>query len=361
MKLRKLKTVNLRIRGRLRVILGLALTLLFLWLATRGVDPSGVVAAVKGASFPLMGFAVAIGVVGFLLRSVRYAILVCPGQPLPIRQVFPACMIGFASNNLLPGRLGDFFRAYSVGEKNSLSKGTTLAALGVERVLDVVTLVAFMAVSIRSFQVPELIVQSSMGTGLLALVILLALGGAARYGSLTMSAIRRVSALLPQRFGGLLTTQGENLLLGLDSLRSAHALLKVVSLSLATWAIEATSLYVFLLAFNQVMPPEIALLIIGFSGMLNVVPTGPGNFGTTYLAFVISLGLLGVSQDTALAIGIAFHGVHYAWVTAVGLFFAWRGGLTLTPARRDLAPALIDGRVHRPAQQPASAKGKLGT
>ena len=54
--------------------------------------------------------------------------------------------IGYLANNMLPVRLGELVRAHFLGEREGISKASSLASIGVERVFDGLTLLLFIAV-----------------------------------------------------------------------------------------------------------------------------------------------------------------------------------------------------------------------
>ncbi|HKK94561.1 MAG TPA: lysylphosphatidylglycerol synthase transmembrane domain-containing protein, partial [Longimicrobiales bacterium] len=96
--------------------LGFAISALLVWWTLRGVDLSEVTGLVRDADWVLLSAAVGVATFGFLIRAIRWRILLHPIDPdTPLASRFGAVTIGFMANNLLPARVGEFARAYAMG------------------------------------------------------------------------------------------------------------------------------------------------------------------------------------------------------------------------------------------------------
>ena len=131
-------------RGRL---VGFLLTGLFLVLAARNVDLAAVGRELAAADYRLLIPAAACTLTGYLLRTLRWGAILRPVQPAAFPTLFSALMLGFAANNILPARVGEVVRAYTLGRKtgapvslgfatiNRNLKAFALAIVGAEYVL----------------------------------------------------------------------------------------------------------------------------------------------------------------------------------------------------------------------------------
>ena len=73
----------------------------------------------------------------FHLRAIRWRILLLPVcGTLPFGSRYAAVCIGFMANNVLPARLGEFARAYSLSRIEPVPVSGAFASLVVERLLD---------------------------------------------------------------------------------------------------------------------------------------------------------------------------------------------------------------------------------
>ena len=65
---------------------------------------------------------------------------------MAVARLYPVVVVGYMANNLLPVRLGEVVRAYYLGERENVSKVSSLATIAVERVFDGLTLLFLAAV-----------------------------------------------------------------------------------------------------------------------------------------------------------------------------------------------------------------------
>ncbi|MGH2585548.1 MAG: lysylphosphatidylglycerol synthase transmembrane domain-containing protein, partial [Dehalococcoidia bacterium] len=130
---------------RLRIGIGLAVSILFLGLLFRLADPRKILDALAGANYIWLIPAVLIFFVELWVRAVRYEHIVKTLRPATASGLFPILVIGNMANNLLPLRIGELVRAYMIGERYQLSKMAALGTGVVERIFDGLTLLALLA------------------------------------------------------------------------------------------------------------------------------------------------------------------------------------------------------------------------
>ena len=78
----------------------------------------------------------------------RWQIILAPTKRVSFVSAFAVLMVGFTANNLLPARIGELVRAYTLGRKENLSKSLSLATIVVERVFDGITIMGFLVVAL---------------------------------------------------------------------------------------------------------------------------------------------------------------------------------------------------------------------
>ena len=133
---------------RLRIWLGLAISLLFLGLLLWQAHPRRIADALAEANYVWLIPAVLLFFVELWVRAVRYEHIVKTLRPATAGGLFPILVIGNMANNLLPLRLGELVRAYMIGERYQLSKMASLGTGVVERLFDGLTLLALLAVTV---------------------------------------------------------------------------------------------------------------------------------------------------------------------------------------------------------------------
>lgn len=320
---------------RVRLIGGVLLTILFLWLALRNVDIAAVRDALGSANYLYLIPALLSGAVGYCMRTLRWKLILAPTKDIPFVRLFPVLMTGFATNNLLPARIGEFVRAFLLGSREGVSRSLSLATVVVERVCDGLTLIALMTVTLILFPLPvtdpKLRAVEIMATGIFgaATVILVALlFFPAPFLSLARFFLRPLPSALSGRIEGLLVS----FIQGLNALRSPLALAGIAGLSVLVWLAEAGTYAFVLLAFplNLAWGEWLAAasFLLVFVNLGIMIPSAPGYIGTYQFFAKLALGAFQVSSATAIGLSFVAHALQYSFITGVGLFCLWRLGLT---------------------------------
>jgi uncharacterized protein (TIRG00374 family) len=316
--------VRARLAG-LRPIIGLLLTVVFLVLAFQRVDLAGFVDELRAVNYVWLAPSAVCTLVGYLLRTARWRIILSGAARAPLTTLFPILIMGFAINNLLPGRLGEFWRAYLLGRKRNVPKSFALASVVVERVFDGLTLIALLAVVSTVIRLPEGGREVELLAGIVFTVATLALIVLLWKPGVVQVPLRRVLHPFHSGLAVWIEERFEAFVAGLAALRRAPVLILAAGLSAGVWVAEASS-YVFLSrGVNLGLPgplelPAIILAVVTINlGIM--VPSGPGYVGTQEFFGTAALAVVGASPQAALALIVVSHVVQYALVTGLGLVF----------------------------------------
>lgn len=326
--------------GRLWLgLLGILLSLAFLYWALRGVRLDEVVAHVRRANLALFVLSVVLATLTFPARASRWRIiLAASGSPTPWQPVWRATAIGFMANNLLPARAGELARAYAAARFVDLPLARSIGSIAVERVFDGLIVVFLLALVIATFDFPGAVVVAGANvsataawTGALfiaALGVLFFLVHAPREALRWLAALLRRAA--PRRTADFVVRVTRSFIEGLSILRSPGDFVRVVGWSLAIWIINASAFYAAFLAFHLgPLPFSSALLLQGIVAVGVALPSSPGFFGAFEYCSRVALGLYGVRPDASVSFAI---GTHVGWflpITLIGLYYLARSGLSL--------------------------------
>ena len=114
---------------KLKVILGIAVSGLFIYLTFRQVDVDKMVAAFQSAQYYWLLPAFLMMGVSHVLRALRWQYLLNHIKNINVHSLFSALMVGYAANNVFPLRLGEFLRAYAIGKSENVSKSASFRRL----------------------------------------------------------------------------------------------------------------------------------------------------------------------------------------------------------------------------------------
>jgi uncharacterized protein (TIRG00374 family) len=131
--------------NRRRIILGFAVSAVFLFFALRGQDYGAIREAFSQVTYWYLIPALLLYFTGVLVRAYRWSVLLRPVERVRTRELLGINAVGLMANNVLPLRTGEFVRAYALSQKTNISKSTGLATIAVERIFDGMALLAFIA------------------------------------------------------------------------------------------------------------------------------------------------------------------------------------------------------------------------
>lgn len=336
-------------RRTLGTLAGFAISILFLALALWRVDFAQVADALARADYRLVAFSALFTLASYVLRTMRWRRLLRAQRAIPSTRLFPILVIGFALNNVLPGRPGEIARGLLVGQRERLSKTLGIATVVLERVADGLTLIAILAALAFFIKLP--------GWGQQVEVISLLIFGAALGFMLLMvwrekwmtRMFHRVIHLLPPRFAHRIANMFASFILGLHALRSPRDVLAISFFSLAIWSCEAFSYFLVLSAFNLLSVPSdrifAALFLMVIVNLSISIPAAPGGIGPFEWAGTLALSAFGVSSALALPAVLISHMVQYGLITGLGVFFMAREGIKLTQAAQAIETERAAGRL----------------
>ncbi|MEM7258195.1 MAG: lysylphosphatidylglycerol synthase transmembrane domain-containing protein [Pseudomonadota bacterium] len=303
----------------LLVIIGVLLSVLFLWLALKDTNLNEIRHAFADARYwPMVPmFATLFGF--YWLKAIRWSVLLSPSHRVPGNQLIPAMMAGAAGNNLLPAHFGELVRVYFAGKKFDIPKSTVLATLVVERLFDLIVVLVIFSVALLSGEYSARFYHGAIFLLVVALIITVASGLLTFHTDRFTGFIQNRLTFLSEHLRSKIAEQVDNLSDGLMALRQKNLYIEVVLNSFAQWLLMAGCLYCALLAFNIDASPMVAIVILGFTVVGLTLPTSPGFFGTIEYCFVLGLATVGVDASTALSAAIFYHLPAWTVVTVVGV------------------------------------------
>ena len=108
------------------------------------------------------------------VRALRWQNLI--NENIPIKDLFSAQLVGYFINNILPIRIGDIFKGYSIANKYKKNNGYILGTIITERIFDTFTLIFIFTLLIYSYSYQNIITfnfQLIFGLALTFILILL--------------------------------------------------------------------------------------------------------------------------------------------------------------------------------------------
>jgi uncharacterized protein (TIRG00374 family) len=334
-----------------KLVLGLVITVVLLWFALNDVEFADVWANIRRGNLWLLTAAVAVATFGFLIRALRWKVLLAPVRPdTSLRSRFAGVSIGFMANNVLPARVGEFARAYAFSRLEPITASAAFGTLVVERLMDGVVLLLFLVLPVFSAGFPEEGALSS-GAGatvlrlgvIVVVIILVAVIVLAAWPELFGRVARAVARVLPPAIAQPVLDGLDSFLASLAIMRNPRLLAVGFAWTLGFWAWHGISFWLAMLAFDIDTGFVSAIFTEAMVGIGVALPAAPGFFGTWHFFANVALSeVYGVPEAQSLAFAFGYHLGGWFPITAIGLWYAWKLGMSLGEVGH------ADERVERP-------------
>lgn len=274
----------------------------------------------------------------YWLKALRWRLLLTPlGDYHPMRDLFPPILVGFAFNNVLPARLGEFVRVYVFSREQSAPKSAVLASVALERIVDAGAILAYLIVGLLF--VPGLdpsvrvtawwLAGLAAGGGFVVVLYLSLTRPFVRFVERCLKLIPFIPASLRSKVAGILEVAAG----GLAAIRDWRLLVSILLNSLVQWGINGLIIWISLLSFDIHISPLAAAILMGMVALGVAVPSTPGFFGVIQLVFVLVLKAFTDETVRVGAASIYFHMSQYIPVTLLGLYYFSRSGLKVADVR----------------------------
>lgn len=323
-------------RRRIYFLIGLAISAILVWFLFRNIDTAQLWAALQQANYWWFLPTVVIIIFTMYQRAYRWNMMLAPIKRVEFQNLLAATCIGFMANNVLPLRMGEFVRAYSLASQDKgITKSASLATIFVERmVFDLVALlVIFGGVMTFSSTLKDHIDQKtvlgiyiSIGIALVGIILTILLAVRpksvgdflAKYLFFLPETAKEFSKLIILRFSR-----------GLEFLRDIKAVASITFQTLLIWILMGISNYFVFAAFNFDLPFDAAFVLLVVVSISILLPSSPGFVGVYHVGVVWSLNVYGIERESALSCAIVLHVVQYLVITFMGFYYLKKEHLSL--------------------------------
>ncbi len=344
-------------KQRARLILGIFVSLLFFVWAIWGVQWDEFWLSLRGARYLyLIPAALLIYLISWV-RAYRWRQLMGQQAGPPLAQVFRFVNIGYFFNNALPAKVGEVVRGYLAGRVISGGFGQAASSLLIERLLDVLCVVALLVILLPFVALPGWIVRGGMLFGGAAIAGAIGLIVLSRYGARGVDWLWRWVGRIP-----LVGREGVrravlNLMAGFRVLTTPRLLPGILLGSAGVWFGYALFNYTVMAAFGlNHLPFASAALVLCATGFAMVLPSSPGAIGVFEKAGMAALALFGVGESLAFGTMLVLHLFTNVVLIVLGLWGLAIEGLSYGRLRRE---ALSPGEAPRSSDHSESGAASV--
>ena len=343
---------------------GVTLSAVALYLAFRNVPLSDLLTYLGSINYYWVIPSIAIALISFVVRVIRWQIILASVQRIGFWQAFHPLMIGFMVNCILPGRVGEVARPVILRQRENFPFSAGLATVAAERVFDVCILISLFVVVLATVPIqPDLYISfgkyrldrdtlEMIGNGMLKLCVVLIAGIVMVTIEKTRNLINRLIMMVPALFV-FISEKGrskihnrvsipmvgmvDNFAKGFSLVRYPKKLISCILLSFAVWYLAVLSIYVMALGcpgVDGLSFLELAAVFVIICFFI-ALPSVPGFWGVWEAGGVFALSLFGVSAQNAAGFTLANHAIQMIPVIMVGIVSAVITGINILKVAYD--------------------------
>jgi uncharacterized protein (TIRG00374 family) len=302
--------MNRRLRS-LMVWGGVAISLLFTYIAVKDVDAGVFLDGLRQSNYAWIAPSLAVLAVAVFLRALRWGYLFTPETRPPVRALLSALLIGYLFNNIMPARAGEAIRVFVLHQREDTSRFEALATAATERVFDTLCLLVLLFVALPFL--PEVtwiqnaaILAAVTLAGVLAVIVVVA-----RYGARPVARLLRPLSRTPGISVALTEQAAESAVRGLAGIRRPRLAVTAFALTLVSWLVIATSFWLLTLAFGLHVGFGAGLLVAIAVNLAMILPSSPAGLGLWEAATQAALAAYGIGPSEALAYAVVLHGLNF--------------------------------------------------
>ena len=309
------------LKNSLQLILGSAVSLLFLYLTFSEVNFKNIFSRFEELNFVFLFISITLVVVTLLIRSLRWGNILNPILPLRQKFLFPISTLGISAIMIIPFRLGELVRPYLVSKNTSISFSSAIASIVLERILDTIMILLLLYIVLIYSAVPIWIANS--GTILLITLFFVLLTLVLTYINQDTSKIifYKFSGFFSIKIANMLNRFLDNFFSGLKIFSSPADIIKAILYSTSLWFLYALIAYSMFLFHSFELNFITAIYVLVITALASSLPAAPGFLGTFQYGCFIALTNSGVSTDNAAFFSISYYFVVVIINILAGLFF----------------------------------------
>ena len=310
-------------KTKVNILLGILVSLFFIWLAFRGTDVAGIKSSFKTVNYLYLIPVLFLTIIVQILRSYRWGVILEPLEKINQWTLFSITAVGFMAISLLPWRMGEFARPYLISRKSTIKMGSSLATILVERIFDMLTLMMVLLLVLMMVELPAWLFRSACSILIVVILLLFFLIFLVVKRDLSVKGVDRVISKLPKTLSSRAMGLFHSFLDGLQILPDLKKTFYLAFLSAVIWSLVALSSYILFSSFTSMLglPLAAAYAVLAITALGVTLPTAPGFVGNFHYSCVLALMLFGIPKNDALTYAILLHFVQIMITILLGLIF----------------------------------------
>ena len=288
----------------MRKILSFCVATLCLYFAFKQVNLEDINRAISNANIYYILIALLTTYITFILRSIRWKILLDSRQNLKLNKYISTTHIGYFLNNILPFRAGDLGRAKLLSNhSNEIKFSFVVGSLVAEKIIDL-WMIGFFSIYLIFFGFNDVLgLEFSIGILLLYIITSLIIFG----NNSVANKIQNQFSITKNFVDGYLLVSKNKLKLG--------------AVSMLLWCSFVAYMVALLKSINIHLSFEQYIGITIITGIVTSLPIAPAAIGTYHLAVIYFLSLYGIEIEQSQTAAILLHSIFLLYTIILGYIY----------------------------------------
>ena len=288
----------------MKKILSFCIATLCLYFAFNQVNIEDIYRALSNANLTYIFVAFITTFVTFILRSLRWKILLDSPKDLELQKYISTTHIGYFLNNILPFRAGDLGKAKLLSNhSNKIRFSFLLGSLVAEKIIDL-WMIGFFSIYLIFFGFNDVLgLKFSIGILLLYIITSLIIFG----NNSVVNNIQNKFSITKNFVDGYLLVSKNKLKLGI--------------VSLLLWSSFVVYMVALLKSINIHLSFEQYIGITIITGIVTSLPIAPAAIGTYHLAVIYFLTLYGIDIEQSQTAAILLHSIFLLYTIILGYIY----------------------------------------
>ena len=277
---------------------------LCLYFAFKQVNLEDINRAISNANIYYILIALLTTYITFILRSIRWKILLDSRQNLKLNKYISTTHIGYFLNNILPFRAGDLGRAKLLSNhSNEIKFSFVVGSLVAEKIIDL-WMIGFFSIYLIFFGFNDVLgLEFSIGILLLYIITSLIIFG----NNSVANKIQNQFSITKNFVDGYLLVSKNKLKLG--------------AVSMLLWCSFVAYMVALLKSINIHLSFEQYIGITIITGIVTSLPIAPAAIGTYHLAVIYFLSLYGIEIEQSQTAAILLHSIFLMYTIILGYIY----------------------------------------
>jgi len=314
---------------------GLLISVIFLFIALRGLQITDVWEGIKSADFIWLLPAIAIYFLAVWMRACRWHLFLRPIKKVPIKEVFSIVTIGYMGNNIYPARAGEILRAIVLKHKYEIPVSVSLATIVIERIFDGVIMLGFIVLNLSKITTLPGAIEFSKtirtvtlwGSIVFINALIIFLLTAIFPEKAQNILFLMIGKTIPKKWRGKIQSISMKFITGLRSLSSPINVIKIFFISIIIWLLETGFYWFVMYAFPFRVSFSTLMLMNGVLNLFTAIPSTPGYIGTFDAPGIAMLTAFGVNPEISASYILLLHAALWLPITLAGGLFFGKVGL----------------------------------